>query len=94
LEKQVKRDKEQPVRKKCNRPIEEKERWSAVLTDGQKSPTLSIDELAGQSDRPMVNQENRPMERKKALIKEIRQRQGGGGSIYNWQRLRVSFRRV
>jgi hypothetical protein len=51
-----KKDKEeQPMKRQYNPPIKEKEGWSAGLADGQRSLTLSIDGLVGQTDRPMVN---------------------------------------
>jgi hypothetical protein len=52
------------MRKQCNRPIEEKAWWSIELADGQKGLTLSIDGLAGQNDRPMVNWESTGRRRK------------------------------
>jgi hypothetical protein len=56
LESQVKKDKEeQPMKRHCNRPIKEKEGWSARLANDLRSLTLSIDGLVGQTDRPMVN---------------------------------------
>jgi hypothetical protein len=60
--------------------------WSTEPADGQGGLTLSIDGLAGQTNLPIVNRGNRPMEKKKAVIKEIHQRQGtteAGRSIGN-----------
>jgi hypothetical protein len=43
LEKWVKMYKEkQPIKAACNRPIEERKRWSTGLTDGQRNPTLTV----------------------------------------------------
>jgi hypothetical protein len=51
-----KKDKEeQPMKRQYNPLIKEKEGWSAGLADGQRSLTLSIDGLVGQTNRPMVN---------------------------------------
>jgi hypothetical protein len=56
LEKHIKKDKEeQPMKRHYNRPIKAKEWWSAGHVDCQRSLTLSIDGLVGQTNRPMVN---------------------------------------
>jgi hypothetical protein len=62
LEKHVKRDKEgQSMRKPCNRPIEEKEGWSARPTDGQRCPTSSING-PGSSRSADGQPENQPIQ--------------------------------
>ena len=79
------------MKKQGNRPIEEREGWSKGLADGQRSPNLSTDWRVNQ---PADGQpEDRPMERKKTVIKEIRQKkstvEAGQSTIDN--RSRVSF---
>jgi hypothetical protein len=65
------------------------------LTDIQEGLTPSIDGLAGENNRPMVNRESVDG-KEKAGIKRIRQRQGtteAGQSVID-NESRVSFRRV
>jgi hypothetical protein len=74
------------LKKQCNRPIEEKEGWSARVADGQRVPISSINGPVGPTDRPMANQ-------KVGRFKEIRQKEkhGEGGSIHDWQRVKSQF---
>jgi hypothetical protein len=59
------------MKKQCNRSIEEKEGWSAGPEESNP-----VYRWTGGSNQSVNGQpENRPMERKKAVIKEIRQRQ-------------------
>jgi hypothetical protein len=64
-------------------------RKSTEPTDSQGSLTLSIDGQAGHIDRLMVNEEEGDSQGDTPTTSH-----GGGGSTNNWQRARVSFRRV
>jgi hypothetical protein len=58
---------------KCDQPIEKREKLVNRLADSQRSSTLPTDWWVNQSADGQLK--DRPMERKKAVIKEIRQKE-------------------
>jgi hypothetical protein len=75
LEKQVKRDKEmQPMRTKCDRPIDEGEKLSTGFPDGRGSSNLTMDQRVKLIDR-WPNRRICADGRKKAILKKIRQKE-------------------
>jgi hypothetical protein len=55
------------IKTECNRPIEEREGRSTRFTDGQENSALIVDQWVKAISR--WSTEDRPMERKKVVIK-------------------------